>query len=117
MTDVAGFRTRYPEFTIELFPEPITTSILEESKTLLSVEKCGAKYEMLVFLLLAHELQLTTIKNNDAGVEVSRSIEGGGRSIKNVATNDYQLYYSKTSYGQKFLAMKKTIRFIGVVLD
>lgn len=116
MLDVASFRARYPEFTVELFADPIATSILEESLTLLSAEKCGAKHEMLIFLLMAHELKLTTIISDDAGVEISRSIEGGGRSIKNVATNEYQLYYSKTSYGQKFLAMKKTIRFAGAVL-
>lgn len=116
MVDVTTFRTRYPEFTQESFNDTVVTTHLEESKTLLSVDKCGKKYELLIFLLMAHELKLKGTETIEAGVEISRSIEGGSRTLKNIATTDKQLYYSKTSYGQKYLAIKATIRFAGTVL-
>lgn len=113
MTDVATFKARYTDF--EAVSDEIVTSILEESKTLLSVNNTGAKYQILLFLLVAHELVLLN-EDDDGTIEISRSIHGGSRTIKNIATDDYTLHYSKTKYGQKFLAMKKTIRYVGAVL-
>lgn len=112
--DATTFKARYKEFE-EVANEDITIQ-LEECSTLLNAERYGSKYQMALFLLMAHELQLIAKPNTKAGVVVSKSIEGGSVSIKNLATNENQLYYSLTSYGQKFLAIKKTIRFVGTVL-
>lgn len=113
MSDVATFKARYTEF--ETISDDVVTPILEESKTLLSENTAGAKYQTLLFLLVAHELALLD-EDTDGSLEVSRSINGGSRTIKNVSTNEYALYYSKTKYGQKYLALKKTVRYVGAVL-
>lgn len=113
--DSATFKARYTEF--ESVEDSIVNTQLEECSTLLNAERYGSKYQMALFLLMAHELQLIAKPPKEVGgVVVSKSIEGGGVSIKNLATNENQLYYSLTSYGQKFLAIKKTVRFVGAVL-
>lgn len=109
------FKARYSAFT-DLSDE-VFNMHLEEQKVLLSVKVSGLKYQQMIFLLVAHELYLASLGNNAADVIISKSIEGGSATVKNVATNEYQLYYSKSQYGQKFLALKKTIRFVGSVCD
>jgi len=47
MSDVATFKTRYTEF--ENIENDVVTPILEESKTLLSQNTAGAKYQTLRF--------------------------------------------------------------------
>mgnify|MGYP005999260315 CR=1 FL=1 len=113
MSDVATFKARYKEF--ENIENDVVTSILEESKTLLSQKNTGAKYQILLFLLVAHELALLD-EDADGSIEVSRSINGGSRTIKNIATDEHSLYYSKTKYGQNYLAKRKTVRYVGAVL-
>jgi hypothetical protein len=111
--DVATFKARYTEFN-DVADEVVATN-LEECKTLVSETATGKKYQILVFLLVAHEL--TLIDDNTSGsVEVSRSINGGSRTVKNIATDENSLYYSKSKYGLKYLAMKQTVRYVGAVL-
>lgn len=108
------FKTRYKEFK-DVADEDVTMH-LEESSTLLNASKLGAKYQQLLFLLTAHELKLQENPTDKAGVVVSRAIDGGSISIKNIATNERDLYYSKSSYGLKYLAIKRSVRFVGDVL-
>jgi len=110
----ATFKARYKEF--EHVDNEDITMHLEECSTLLNASKLGAKYQQLLFLLVAHELYLQANQTNEAGVVVSRAIEGGSVSIKNIATNERDLYYSKSLYGLKYLALKKSVRFVGAVL-
>lgn len=112
--DASTFKARYKEF--QAIDDSEVTTILEECSTLLNASKLGSKYQQLLFLLTAHELHLIQNPPDFAGVVVSRGIEGGSVSIKNVATNERDLYYSLTTYGVKFLAIKKTVRFAGAVL-
>ena len=109
---VANFKTRYPQFTQE---DNIIQPILEECKLFISPKTFQAKTEIALFLLVAHNLALLN-EDTDGSIEISRSINGGSRTIKNIAVDDLSLYYSKTKYGQKYLALKKTVRFIGAVL-
>ncbi len=113
MSTIISFKARYTEF--ENINDDVITPILEESKTLLNEKNIGSKYEILLFLLVAHDLALLN-EDTDGSIEISRSINGGSRTIKNIAVDDVSLYYSKTKYGQKYLALKKTVRFIGAVL-
>jgi hypothetical protein len=112
--DTTTFKARYKEF--ENVADKDIIMHLEECSTLLNASKLGAKYQQLLFLLTAHELHLQANPTNEAGVVASRAIEGGSISIKNIATNERDLYYSKSSYGLKYLALKKSVRFVGAVL-
>ena len=111
--DAQAFKTRYKTF--ESVDDTIISTHLEESKTLLSAEHYGKKYTQALFLLTAHELQIEA-EGNENEVITSAGIEGGSTSFKNLAKDNYELYYSKTLYGSKFLALKKTVRFVGAVL-
>lgn len=113
MSTIISFKARYTEF--ENISDDVIAPILEESKTLLNEKNIGYKYEILLFLLVAHNLALLN-EDTDGSIEISRSINGGSRTIKNIAVDDLSLYYSKTKYGQKYLSLKKTVRFIGAVL-
>lgn len=117
MQTVESFRTRYPEFTQGSFDDLIVQTHLNECALMLSEEKYGKKFEQCLFLLTAHELKLKSLGVDSQKSVSARSIEGGSISYINLATNDYQLYYSKTAYGQKFLTLKRTIRFVGTVCD
>ncbi len=114
MIDATTFKARYKEF--KEVADEVVTMHLEECSALLNASNLGAKYQQLLFLLTAHELYLEANPTNEAGVVVSRAIEGGSISIKNLATNERDLYYSKSSYGLKYLALKKSVRFVGAVL-
>lgn len=107
------FKARYTEF--QAVEDEVVETHLSEQSALLSKDKYASKYNQALFLLTAHELKLLESGVDDFEVEVSRGIEGGSRSIKNVAQTPYELYYSRTSYGSKFLALKSTIRFVGAV--
>jgi len=115
MADVSSFKARYQEF--QALDDALVTVHLTECMTLLSADKYGSKYEQCLYLLTAHELKLLELGVDDSEVIVSRSIEGGSVTFKNLATDERQLYYSKTAYGQKFLAIKKTVRFVGSVCE
>jgi len=112
--DASTFKARYKEF-IEVEDSDITIQ-LEECSTLLNAEQYGSKYQIALFLLVAHELYLIANPSNEAGVVVSRSIEGGSISLMNLSKNQKELYYSKSNYGLKYLTIKSSIRFIGAVL-
>ncbi len=107
------FKARYKEF-IAVDDSDIIIQ-LEECSTLLNEKIYSNKYEIALFLLVAHELYL--MQNiNELGVIASRSIEGGSVSFKNLSKDQQELYYSKTNYGLKYLAIKKMVRFTGAVL-
>lgn len=112
MADLAGFKARYPEFTQA---DGIITLHLDECKSFLSVDGYGSKYEQCLYLLTAHELKLLELGDSASEVITARGIEGGSVSFLNLSTNNRELYLSKTTYGQKFSAIKKTVRFVGAV--
>ncbi len=113
---VEKFKARYPDFTQE---DPFIETILEECKLFVPLNTFQAKTEIALFLLVAHELTLNEkIKNNeDTDKVISRSIEGGSATFASKAPVDnLDSYYLKTPYGEKFLAIKKSVRFVGAVL-
>jgi len=114
MFEASDFKARYKEFK-DSEDLDITVQI-EECKTLLNAQKYGAKYKQALFLLVAHELYLSVNLSHEAGVVVSRGIEGGSVSLMNLSKNNKELYYSKTAYGSKFLVLKGSIRVAGIVL-
>lgn len=110
--DIASFKARYPEFTQS---DAIIGTHFNECLPLLSADKYGSKYEQCLFLLTAHELKLLELGDSASEVIVSRGIEGGSVSFMNLSRDNRELYLSKTLYGQKFSAIKKTVRFAGAV--
>ncbi|NBK99174.1 MAG: DUF4054 domain-containing protein [Erysipelotrichia bacterium] len=113
---VANFKARYPQFTQE---DAIIQPILEECKLFVSLETFQAKTEVALFLLVAHELTIQEAINNNSDTDkiISRSIEGGSVTIAHTQGKDtLEAYYQKTIYGEKFLAIKKSVRFVGAVL-
>jgi hypothetical protein len=109
------FRARYPEFDDPIATDTIVTTHLTECATLLSADKYGSKYQQALFLLTAHELELINLASKDPQIIASRSIEGGSVSFKDLSTNYHEEYYSKTTYGKKYLMLKRTVRFVGFV--
>ena len=113
---VANFKARYPQFTQE---DNIIQPILEECKVFICPKTFQAKTEIALFLLVAHELtiQEAITNNSDTDKIISRSIEGGSVTIAHTQGKDtLEAYYQKTIYGEKFLAIKKSVRFVGAVL-
>lgn len=114
---VATFKTRYPDF--ETIEDGKIEIILEESKFFVNSKTFQAKTEMALFLLVAHELTLQQVLSNNGDTDkvISRSIEGGSVTIAHTQAKDtLEAYYQKTIYGEKFLAVKKSVRFVGAVL-
>lgn len=112
----ADFKETYPVFndvensTIE--------KLLEDAKKMINEKIFSQKYTKAIFLLVAHALEIEELRKDDLDeAVVSRSTEAGSVSIVNPSKDFRELFYSKTSYGVEYLALRRSIRKVGYVLD
>lgn len=110
--DPASFKIRFPEFDsvddtrIQLF--------LDDAEVILNPVFWGDKYDMGQAYLAAHFLVIGT--NSEAGSTspssgvASKSVDGVSISYNNPTPNsEADAYYLSTSYGQRYLALRKTL--------
>ena len=111
----ATFKTRFPEFASE--DDARVQLFLDDAVVILNEPYWGAKYDLGQSYLAAHYLALanqTASGENPegtAGPITGRSVDGtsvsfaGGAAAKNQA----EAYYMQTSYGQRYLALVKSL--------
>ena len=108
----AEFKIRFPEFVsetderIELF--------IADSELILNESYWGIKYDIGLCYLTAHYLVLA--KKSEAGsitakgAVTSRTVDGSSVSYNQVMPTDVnESYYAYTTYGQRYLALRKTL--------
>lgn len=122
---VSDFKALYPNLIGSgetAVSDEVITKHLEEQKVLLNQSRLGSKYELLLGLLIAHEIKLDLLSKEPIPQDVTqiitaRSTTAGSASILNMSKDFKDQYYSATSYGVKYLAYRTTKRFTGAVLS
>ncbi len=111
----ALFKIRFPEFVsqdnarVQLF--------IDDAVIMLNETAWGDKYDLGLYYLSAHYLKKAlrseAISGNaptPSGAIVSRSVDGASVSYAdNKAESAFEAQYSSTIYGQRYLAMLKTL--------
>jgi len=112
MITATSFKTRFPEFTsiadarIELF--------IEDAVLVLNEVNWGTKYDLGLYYLTAHYLALgekSSVGNSGSNGQVaSKAVDGTSISYNNATlTGVDDSYYSSTSYGQRYLQLRKSL--------
>lgn len=110
MATLAEFRTRFPEFgsttddRINLF--------LGDSEILIPTS-WGDIRDLGIYYLTAHNLAVATktATGNTAGVQgvQSKSVEGVSVTYQSTTISEDNIYYASTSYGKRYLELKKRL--------
>ena len=110
--DPASFKVRFPEF-VSVVDARIQVFI-DDAVIILNEVYWGLKYDLGICYLAAHYLSLAN--KTEAGSTTSNNAISG-RAVDGVSVsfstptpeNQGDAYYSATSYGQRYLAMRKTL--------
>ena len=118
MTLLEKFQNRFPEFssssdsTVQLF--------LDDAALVLNEKNWGKRYELGVMYYTAHELTMSIKSARNAGEFVgstsSWSADGVSMSytMPNLNKGDEDDYLRNTSYGMKFMQLRKAVSTGGV---
>lgn len=117
--DPASFKIRFPEFDsvadarIQLF--------IDDAVIVLNSVYWGDKYDLGLHYLTAHLLTLGTKteagSSTSVGAIASRAVDGASVAYTNVQPTDVgDAYYMSTSYGQRYLALRKTLGVAACVI-
>jgi len=112
MITAASFKIRFPEFTsvsdarIELF--------IDDSVLILNETNWGEKYDLGLYYLTAHYLTLgekSSAGNSGSNSQIaSKAVDGTSVSYNNpTLTGSDDSYFSSTSYGQRYLELRKSL--------
>ena len=119
MIDPASFKTRFPEFAAE--SDPRIQLFIDDSIIILNPVFWDTKYDLGLSYLTAH--YLTLANKSEAGSIVakgavnSRSVDGASVSYNRVTpTDESDSYYAYTTYGQRYLALRKTLGIVASVI-
>lgn len=109
---VATFKIRFPEFaSIE---DEVIQMFIDDSSLFVNENIWDTKYDLGVSYRAAHELAIynnTSAGNSEAsGPITGQSVDGVSISFgSSNKITDETMYLSSTIYGQKYLAMRKTL--------
>ena len=112
MIDPASFKTRFPEFAAE--SDPRIQLFIDDSVIILNSTYWGEKYNLGLYYLTAHYLVLANKSEagsiTSKGALASRTVDGTSVNYNRVTpTDESDSYYAYTTYGQKYLALRKTL--------
>ena len=108
----ATFKIRFPEFDSTL--DARIQLFIDDSIVILNESYWGDKYDLGVAYLSAHLLTMGTKSENgddDAVSSIaSQAVDGVSISFNSPAINTLDdAYYSSTAYGQRYLALRRTL--------
>lgn len=112
--DPASFKTRFSEF-VSVADARIQVFI-DDSEIIINETYWGTKYDLGISYLTAHFLILAQKSEAGSttplsGAVTGRSVDGTSVNYASPPTPDNQneAYYSQTVYGQRYLALRKTL--------
>lgn len=119
MITTATFKTRFPEFAsvddarIQLF--------IDDATNILNEAYWSVKYDLGLSYLAAHMLALGEKSSGGAtgsnGLVASRSVDGASVSYTNATPeNSGDAYYMSTTYGQRYIALRRTLQGAAIVI-
>lgn len=112
MIDPASFKIRFPEFATE--QDARIQIFIDDSAILLNSVFWGEKYDIGLSYLTAHYLTVANKSEagsiNSIGPMTGKSVDGVSVNFATTTTgNASDDFLSSTIYGQRYLAMRKTL--------
>lgn len=118
MIDPASFKVRFPEFASE--SDPRIQLFIDDSVIILNSVYWGEKYDLGLSYLTAHYLTLANRSeagsiSSGGGAVASRNVDGVAVTYTTAQpANESDAYYLTTTYGQRYLALRKTLAVAAV---
>lgn len=110
--DPASFKIRFPEFAA--VADASVQIAIDDAVVMLNTAFWGVKYDLGLYYLSAHYLTLS--QKSEAGSSSSnspisaRSVDGASVSYATYTPgNNSDAYLSSTQYGQRYLALRKSL--------
>jgi hypothetical protein len=116
---VAGFRTRFPEFSdITEYPEARVQIFLDDASLCVDPERFLTMTDIAIYYLAAHDLSIgeRTAAGSGSASEIGPvTSKSAGQVSKSHAVNSLDLnqsdsYYQQTLYGLKYLNIRDKIK-------
>jgi len=107
------FKVRFPEFGP--IADPRIQLFLDDADLVLNESFWGDKYDLGIAYYTAHYLQIGIEAENgnsgSSGPIVSQSVDGVSIAFgqANTPTDQSDIQYASTSYGQRYLALRKSL--------
>ena len=119
MITPASFKIRFPEFVSE--KDARVQLFIDDTVLLMNTVSWGAKYDLGQSYMTAHFLAVgnDSEAGNDAGTGpiAAKSVDGASVSFGgSVAKNQWESSYATTVYGQRYLALVKTLGIAALVI-
>lgn len=116
------FKLRFQEFACKKNAE--VQIFLDDAIIMLNDALWGTKYDLGLSYLTAHYLALSdrSASSNPKAAATSgpvsaKSVDGVSLAYaSHQAEDDWEAYYSQTSYGQRYLAMMKTLPIVAIIV-
>ena len=117
--DPASFKVRFPEFDSVL--DARIQVFIDDSVVILNTVYWEDKYDLGLYYLTAHYLTLASLteagSSGPTGPVAAKTVDGVSISYANPANNDLSdAFYSSTSYGQRYLALRKSLGVPAIVV-
>lgn len=115
----ADFKIRFPEFGTEI--DERIELFISDSGIIINEVYWAEKYNLGLYYLTAHYIALANKSaagsTQSVGAIASKSVEGVSVAYaKHIPDNQSDAYYDSTSYGQRYLAMRKTLGVAACVI-
>ena len=115
----ADFKIRFPEFDAEV--DARIELFIADSVIIINEVYWDTKYSLGLYYLTAHYIALANKSaagsSQSVGAIASKAVEGVSVSYaKHIPDNQSDAYYASTSYGQRYLALRKTLGTIACVI-
>ena len=120
--DVAGFRARFPEYANDPPSDATIQVYLDDALLFVGATPWGEKYNLGVYYYAAHLLTLALKSASGAvggasGPVSGRSVDGTSVNYATATmTSGSEAWFNSTTYGQRYLVMRKTLGLIVVTI-
>ena len=114
-----NFKIRFPEFAAEV--DARIELFIADAAIVINEVYWDTKYDLGLYYLTAHYISLANKSaaggSGGSGAIASRSVEGVSVSYSNATPDDQSdAYYGSTSYGQRYLTLRKTLGVAACVI-
>lgn len=119
MTDIAGFRARFPEFTLPIASDARVQLFLDDASMQINASLWGAKTDLGIYYLAAHLLAIdnaTGMTGGTFGPVTSEAVGQVSRSYASNGTPGHASEFGATKYGMNYYRLWRTVPATPVLL-
>ena len=119
MTDTAGFRTRFPEFTLAIASDARVQLFLDDAALQINASAWGLKTDLGIYYLAAHSLAIdnaTGFTGGTFGAVTSESVGQVSRSYSSGGMSGSSAEFGATKYGMNYYRLWRMVPVTPVLL-